>query len=37
MVLGMNTECYYRNYDTDSVHNISRQLMGATIEWLKAN
>jgi aminoglycoside phosphotransferase (APT) family kinase protein len=36
LALVMNTECYYRNYDTDSVYNISRQLMGASVEWLKA-
>ena len=37
LALVMNTECYYRHYDTDSVYNISRQLMGASMEWLKAN
>jgi aminoglycoside phosphotransferase (APT) family kinase protein len=37
LALVMNTECYYRDYDTDSVYNISRQLMGSSMEWLKAN
>jgi hypothetical protein len=37
LALVMNTECYYRNYDTDFVFNISRQFIGATMEWLKAN
>ena len=37
LALVMNTECYYRHYNTDSVYNISRQLMGASMEWLKAN
>jgi aminoglycoside phosphotransferase (APT) family kinase protein len=37
LALVMNTECHYRNYDTDSVYNISRRLMGASMEWLKAN
>jgi hypothetical protein len=37
LALVMNTECYYRNYDTDSVYNISRRLMGSSMEWLKAN
>jgi hypothetical protein len=33
----MHTECFYRNYDTDNVFNFSRQYLGATMEWLKAN
>jgi aminoglycoside phosphotransferase (APT) family kinase protein len=37
LALVMNTECYYRNYDTDAVYNISRRLMGVSMEWLKAN
>lgn len=37
LALVMNTECYYRNYNTDSVFNLSRQLLGKTMEWLKAN
>jgi aminoglycoside phosphotransferase (APT) family kinase protein len=37
LALVMNTECHYRNYDTDFVYNLSRLLMGATMEWLKAN
>lgn len=35
--LVMHTECFYRNYDTDDVFNISRQFIGTTMEWLKAN
>jgi aminoglycoside phosphotransferase (APT) family kinase protein len=37
LALVMNTECYYRDYDTDSVYDISRQLMSVSMEWLKAN
>ncbi|KYG10469.1 aminoglycoside phosphotransferase [Sorangium cellulosum] len=37
LALVMNTECYYRNYDTDSIYNISKQLMGASMDWLKAH
>jgi aminoglycoside phosphotransferase (APT) family kinase protein len=37
LALVMNTECYYRNYDTDDIFNFSRQYIGATMEWLKAN
>jgi aminoglycoside phosphotransferase (APT) family kinase protein len=37
LALVMNTECYYRDYDTDFVYNLSRQLMGVTMDWLKAN
>ena len=36
LALVMNTECYYRSYDTDSVYNLSRQMMGASMDWLKA-
>ncbi len=35
--LVMNTECYYRNYDTDDIFNFSRQYIGATMDWLEAN
>lgn len=35
--LVMNTECYYRNYDTDDIFNFSRQYIGTIMEWLKAN
>lgn len=35
--LVMNTECYYRNYDTDDIFNFSRQYIGMIMEWLKAN
>ncbi len=37
LALVMHTECFYRNYDTDGVFNFSRQYLGATMEWLKAN
>lgn len=37
LALVMNTECYYRNYDTDDIFNFSRQYIGATMEWLQAN
>jgi aminoglycoside phosphotransferase (APT) family kinase protein len=37
LALVMNTECYYRNYDTDEIFNLSRQFISVTMEWLKAN
>jgi aminoglycoside phosphotransferase (APT) family kinase protein len=37
LALIMNTECYYRNYDTDFVYNFSKQLLGKTLAWLKEN
>jgi len=37
LALVMNTECYYRDYDTDSVYDLSRVWMGACMEWLTAN
>lgn len=37
LALVMNTECYYRHYDTDDIFNFSRQYIGATMEWLRAN
>ena len=37
LALTMNIECYYRNYDTDDIFNLSRQLIGAAMEWLQAN
>jgi aminoglycoside phosphotransferase (APT) family kinase protein len=37
LALVMNTECYYRNYDTDEVLNDSRKYMRSAMEWLKAN
>lgn len=33
----MVTETFYRNYDTDEVLNIGKQLMHLAIEWLKEN
>ena len=35
--LVMNTECYYRNYDTDEIFNLSRQYIAANMAWLTAN
>lgn len=37
LALVMNTECYYRNYDTDFVLDLSRQWMGEHMAWLGAN
>jgi aminoglycoside phosphotransferase (APT) family kinase protein len=37
LALVMQVECYYRNYDTDEVFNFSKQYLGTTLEWLKAN
>ena len=33
----MNIECYYRNYDTDDIFNLSRQYIAANMAWLTAN
>ena len=35
--LVMNTECYYRNYDTDTIYNLSMQLISTSMEWLKGS
>ena len=37
LVLVMNTECFYRNYDTDFVFNLSREMIGHTMQWLQEN
>jgi aminoglycoside phosphotransferase (APT) family kinase protein len=37
LALVMHTECFYRDYDTRETFNFSRQYIGATMEWLKAN
>ena len=37
LALVMNTECYYRNYDTDDIFNFSRQYLAETMAWLQAN
>ena len=37
LALVMHTECFYRNYDTDEIFNMSRQFIGGTMAWLKAN
>jgi aminoglycoside phosphotransferase (APT) family kinase protein len=36
LALVMNTECSYRNYDTDAVYTLSREFLGATMAWLNA-
>mgnify|MGYP000847071948 FL=1 len=35
--LMMNTECYYRNYDTDEIFNASKGVINTAMQWLKAN
>lgn len=35
LALVMKTECYYRQYDSDEVSTIAKQLMGPTLTWLK--
>ena len=37
LALTMYVECFYRNYDTDVVFNLSRQFMADTMAWLQAN
>ncbi len=37
LALVMKTECYYRNYDTDEVSNLSRRLMVPSMKWLQEN
>jgi len=37
LALVMNTECYYRNYDSDFAFQISRLMMNDSMAWLKAN
>ncbi len=37
LALVMNTECYYRNYDSDFGYNISIALLGKAMSWLKKN
>lgn len=37
LALVMHTECSYRNYDTDAILNFSREYIGGTMAWLKAN
>lgn len=34
LALVMNTECFYRNYDTDLVYNYSKTLLEPAMEWL---
>jgi len=37
LALVMKTECYYRDYDSDFVSNLSKQLMVSTLNWLEGN
>jgi aminoglycoside phosphotransferase (APT) family kinase protein len=37
LALVMKTECYYRKYDSDSVSNLSKQLLVPALNWLKEN
>ncbi|MBI5960307.1 MAG: aminoglycoside phosphotransferase family protein [Chloroflexi bacterium] len=37
LALVMNTECYYRDYDTDFVGNLAIQMIAATLKWLQEN
>jgi aminoglycoside phosphotransferase (APT) family kinase protein len=37
LALVMNTECYYRNYDSDTIYNLSMKLIAGSMEWLTAN
>lgn len=37
LALVMAIECYYRNYDTDVVRTLARQLLTTTMAWLKAH
>ena len=37
LALVMNTECYYRNYDTNSISTTSEQMISSAMAWLKAN
>lgn len=37
LALVMNTECTYRNYDTDYVFNLSRHFIKETMDWLTTN
>jgi len=37
LALVMKTECYYRDYDTDEVSNISKMMMEPTMRWLREN
>lgn len=35
--LVMNTECYFRHYETDEIYNMSLGIISSAMEWLKAN
>lgn len=37
LALVMHVECYYRNYDTDDIFNMSKEFIARAMEWLKAN
>jgi aminoglycoside phosphotransferase (APT) family kinase protein len=37
LALVMRTECYYRDYDTDEVSNLSKRMVASTMKWLQEN
>jgi aminoglycoside phosphotransferase (APT) family kinase protein len=37
LVLVMKTECYYRDYETDYVSDLSKSMMKSAMNWLKEN
>jgi aminoglycoside phosphotransferase (APT) family kinase protein len=37
LALVMNTECYYRSYETDFVFNLSKDLLTSSMTWLQSN
>lgn len=37
LALVMKTECYYRDYDSDDVSNLAKQLLAPTLNWLREN
>jgi aminoglycoside phosphotransferase (APT) family kinase protein len=37
LALVMKAECYYRNYETDYVSNLAKQLTVSAMNWLKEN
>lgn len=37
LALVMKTECYYRDYDSDYVSDLAKQLMMPALNWLKEN
>ena len=37
LALVMKTECYYRNYETDTVSNLAMMMLGPVMTWLREN